>query len=73
MVATRGRLEDVTSDNGTNLVGVNRELTELVLPMDREQTADNTASDGIRWSWNPPLGSHFGGVLESLIKVAKKP
>ena len=26
----------------------------------------------IKWSWNPPLGLHFGGVFESLIKVAKK-
>ena len=32
----------------------------------------NAASDGIRWNWNPPLGSHFGGVFESLVKVAKK-
>ena len=40
--------------------------------MNQEQIADNAASDGIRWNWNPPLGSHFGGVLESLVKVAKK-
>ena len=30
------------------------------------------ACDGIRWYWNPPLGSHFGGVFESLVKVAMK-
>ena len=40
--------------------------------MDQGQIADNAASDGIRWNWNPPLGSHFGGVFESLVKVAKK-
>ena len=72
MVATRGRPEEVTSDNGTNFVGADRELRELVLAMDQEQIADNAASDGIRWNWNPPLGSHFGGVFESLVKVAKK-
>ena len=73
MVATRGRPEEVTSDNGTNFVGADRELRELVLAMDQEQIPDNAASDGIRWIWNPPLGLHFGGVFESLVKVAKKP
>ena len=72
MVATRGKPEEVTSDNETNFVGAERELRELVQAMDLEQIADNAASNGIRWNWNPPLGSHFGGVFESLVKVAKK-
>ncbi|XP_068684551.1 uncharacterized protein [Montipora foliosa] len=71
MVATRGRPEEVTSDNGTNFVGADRELRELDLAMDQEQIADNAASDGIRWKWNPPLESHFGGVFESLVKGAR--
>ena len=33
---------------------------------------DDAANKGIKWNWNPCLGSHFGGVFESLIKVAKK-
>lgn len=40
--------------------------------MDQEQIAGNVANDGIRWNWNPSPGSHFGGVFESLVKVAKK-
>ena len=72
IVATRGRPEEVTSDNGTNFVGADRELRELVLAMDQEQIADNDSSGRIRWNWNPPLGSHFGGVFESQVKVAKK-
>lgn len=72
MVATKGRPEKVTSDNGTNFVGTERELRELVQAMDQGRIADNAASDGIRWNWKPPLGSHFGGVFESLVKVGKK-
>ena len=72
MVATRGIPEEVTSDNGTSFVGAERELRELVQAMDQEQIAGNVANNGIRWNWNPPLGSHFGTVFESPVKVAKK-
>ena len=40
--------------------------------MDQVQIAGNVGNDGIKWNWNPPLVSHFGGVFESLVKVAKK-
>ena len=72
MVATRGKPEEVISDNGTNFVGAERELRELIQSQDQTRIADDAANKGIKWSWNPPLGSHFGGVFESLIKVAKK-
>ena len=72
MVATRGKPEEVISDNGTNFVGAERELRELIQSLDQTRIADDAANKGIKWSWNPPLGSHFGGVFESLIKVAKK-
>ena len=72
MVATRGRPEEVPSDNGTNFVGAERELRELVQAKDQEQIAGNVSNNEIRWNWNPPLESHFGGVFESLVKVAKK-
>ena len=49
-----------------------RELRELVQAMDQEQIAGNVANNGLRWNWNPLLGSHFGGVFESLVKVVKK-
>ena len=40
--------------------------------MDLEQIAGNVTNNGIRWNRNPLLGSHFGGVFESLVKVAKE-
>ena len=72
MVATRGRPDEVTSDNGTNFVGADGELKELIQAIDKDKIVDDCANKGIKWNWNPPLGSHFGGVFESLIKVAKK-
>lgn len=72
MVATRGRPEEVTSDNGSNFVGADRELRELIQSIDQEKIVNDSANKGIKWNWNPPEGSHFGGVFESLIKVTKK-
>lgn len=72
MVAARGKPEEVTSDNGTNFVGAERELRELIQSIDQEKIVDEGANKGIKWNWNPPLGSHFGGVFESLVKVAKR-
>ena len=72
MVATRGRPEEIASDNGTNFLGAERELRELVQAIDQEQIAGNVANDRIKWNWKPPLGSHFRGVFKSLVKVAKK-
>lgn len=53
-------------------MGAERELRELVQSSDQMRIADDAANKAIKCSWNPPLGSHFGGVFESLIKVAKK-
>ena len=44
MVATTGRPEEVTSDNGTNIVGTERELRELVQSMDRERITNDAAN-----------------------------
>ena len=62
MVATRGRSEEVVSDIGTNFVGAEGELRQLIQSLDQRRIADDAANKGIKWSWNPPLGSHFGGV-----------
>ena len=44
MVATRGKPEEVTSNNGTNFLGAERELRELVQSMDHEGIADDAAN-----------------------------
>ena len=48
------------------------ELRELIQSLDQTTIADDAPNKGIKWCWNPPLSLHFGGVFESLIKVAKK-
>ena len=68
MVTTRGKPEEVISDNGTNFVGAERQLRELIQSLDQTRIVDDAANKGIKRSWNPPLGLHFGGVFEQLIR-----
>ena len=64
--------EEFASDNGKNFAGAERKLRELVPSMDKGKITHDAAIRRIKWSWNPALGSYFGGVFDSLIKVAKK-
>jgi hypothetical protein len=68
----RGVPVEMTSDNGTNFIGANRELMELVTQLDQEKITRETVIHGIKWTFNPPLGPHFGGIHESLVKSAKR-
>ena len=72
MTNRRGKPVEVLSDNGTNFVGGERELRELVLALDKNRITKSTADKGIKWTFNPPLAPHFGGVHETMIKSAKK-
>ena len=72
MVNRRGLPEEIYSDNGTNFVGANKELKELVTNLDEETLKESLANRGVKWFFNPPLAPHFGGVHESMIKAAKR-
>ena len=72
MAARRGWPRDMVSDNGTNFVGGNNELRELVNQIDKEKVESLTSNKGVNWHWNPPASPHFGGVFERMIKAAKR-
>ena len=72
MSARRGLPEEVVSDNGTNFVGGERELRELVEAIDTSNVISSTADKGVKWIFNPPLAPHHGGVHEIMVKAAKR-
>ena len=71
MTNRRGLPLEVISDNGANFVGANNELQELLALLDQEKIKNNMANKGIKWKFNPPGASHFGGFYEALIKSSK--
>eukprot|EP00117_Sycon_ciliatum_P019093 scpid35165/ scgid17425/ len=68
----RGLPVQVLSDNGTNFIGANRELRELVDALDKDAIQRSAANRKMDWSFNPPLAPHFGGAHEAMIKSAKR-
>ena len=64
-LALRGKISSIVSDQGSNFKGA------LNQSMDFSQFQKVAATQGIRWSLNPPLASNFGGVFERKIGAIK--
>jgi transposase InsO family protein len=71
-VSRRGPVKIMWSDNGTNLVGAERELREEMQNWDKEHIREQLLQKGIEWNFNPPGASHFGGVWERMIRTVRK-
>lgn len=68
----RGQVTLIRSDNGTNLVGAERELKEAIQEMDQTKIRNTLTQRGIQWIFNPPAGPHFGGIWERQVRLVKK-
>ena len=71
-VCRRGQVREITSDNGTNLCGAERELRQAIQELDQEVLHTWAAKKGITWKFNPPAASHHGGVWERLIRSVRQ-
>ncbi len=58
------------SDNGANFDAANTMLKQLWSNIDVNELM--TRKPGLKWKFNPPYASHYGGVFERLIKAAKE-
>lgn len=60
------------SNNGTNFVGVDRELGKAIKEWNTSQIEDILLQHDIKWIFNPLSGSHHGGVWERIIRSIRK-
>lgn len=66
MIARRGRIQRIHSDNGTNFVGAKNVLQAIY------QTSEWAATtQQIEWKFQPPLSPHHGGLHEAAVKSVK--
>ncbi len=59
----------ILSDNGGNFDGANRLLRTLWQELDAGGVEEKRPE--VKWKFNPPYASHFGGVFERLVGAAK--
>ena len=71
-VSRRGQVDEIRSDNGTNLVGAERELRAELKKWNQSTIQNACLQKGITWIFNPPAGSHFGGVWERQVRTVRK-
>lgn len=68
----RGQVALIRSDNGTNLVGAERELRTAIQEMDQTKIQNILTQRGIQGIFNPPAGPHFGGIWERQVRLVKR-
>ena len=70
-MSRRGPVQVIVSDNGTNFVGAEREIKQL-LKENRCRISQHMREHSIEWRFNPPHASHQGGVWERMIRSVKR-
>ena len=68
----RGQPAVVMSDNGTQFVGAERELREMVTGLDKKQLQEFCAEKGMEWRFTTPKAPHHNGCAEAMVKTCKK-
>lgn len=59
------------SDNGSQLVGAERELREMVEGLDTEKLQEFSAARGMKWQFTTAVAPHQNACAESLVKSCK--
>lgn len=62
-IARRGKCIEIRTDQGTNFIGANKYLLQIIKSAATEEK--------IKWNFNPPHAPHFGGLHEAGIKSVK--
>ena len=71
-IARRGRPSVIRSDNGSNIVGANKEIRSAIREWNQQKIHESLLQEDIQWVFNPPSGSHHGGVWERCIRTVRK-
>ena len=67
----RGQPALMISDNGSQLVGAERELREMIQGWNVQELKEFSAEKGMEWKFATPAAPHQNGCAEALVKSAK--
>ena len=68
----RGPPSVLRCDRGINFVGAKSEIDDALNEMDQKAIATYVTEQNCEWIFNPPHGSHFGGVWERQIGTIRQ-
>ena len=70
----RGFCEELYSDQGTNFIGADSQLNQMVDSASSyfTQIFKSFTQEEISWIFHPPSVPHFGGIWEAAVKSAKQ-
>ena len=71
VIARRGPIRELRSDQGTNFVGAENELKRALQEMDDEKIKAELLKHNIDWVRNPATASNFGGAWERQIRSVR--
>ena len=71
-ITRRGQPEEERSDNVGNFVREEKELREAIEGWNQHKIGEFLLQQNVKWTFNPPGGSHHGGVWERCIRTVRK-
>ena len=60
------------SDNATTFHGADNDLKQAIKILESNGFGERLRTQGVEWTFNPPLASHQGGAWERLIRSVRK-
>ena len=64
-------IRKLLSDNGSQMVGAERELSLMIEGWDKTKLSEYCADRGMKWQFTTPLAPHQNGCSEALVKSTK--
>ena len=71
LMSIRGPIKLLRSDQGTNFIGAKNELEASINVVQSKEVQQFLLKHSVRFEFNPPHASHFGGVFERMIRSAR--
>ena len=72
-LAIRGRPAVILSDNGSQLVGAEKELPQMINGINEEEVQEFCGEKGMQWKFIRSGAPHQNGCAEALVKSCKDP
>ncbi|XP_071948918.1 uncharacterized protein [Antedon mediterranea] len=69
--AIRGKPKMIQSDNGTQFIGAERQLRQMIQGWSKEELKEFCAEQQVIWKFTTPLAPHQNGCAEALVKSCK--